>query len=170
MSLSFQKGFTLIELLVTTCIMLIILVMATTFGPTILARNRSLAVFDQLSLAIQTARSIALNTNEDVILCHSSDGEHCVGAWAEGQLLFVDKDKNGKLNSDDILLQYFPSFKKLADLDWHGFQSDDILIFHPDFFKNVLNGSFIYTPKNLSEHFSWKMVVNRLGRVRKEVI
>lgn len=98
-----QKGFTLIELLLVICVTGILLLMA--IGPIGRVYNRF-----QLGSAAASNRQMLYNAMtsshlyDNVIVCFSKDNKHCSGKQEPMIVAFVDLNKNGKRDEDEILL------------------------------------------------------------------
>ena len=87
-----QKAFTLVELLVTLSVVAILIAIAAPSFTTQMLNNRSIALGEDFSNAINMARVEAVKRSGRVSICASIDGQVCAGAgaWANGFIVFVD--------------------------------------------------------------------------------
>ena len=81
--------------------------------------------------------------------------------WSAGIALWRERDCKEKGSA----ALYTWQWKHAAyHVTWHGFQSNTQLRFTPDLSQSALNGHFLI---ETSDHHGIKIMVNRLGRVRK---
>jgi len=86
-----QKAFTLIELMTTVAIAAVVLGVAVPSFNTSILNNRSVALGEDLSSALNLARSEAVKRNARVSVCASTNGTACTGnVWTSGFIAFVD--------------------------------------------------------------------------------
>lgn len=85
-----QKGFTLIELMVTITVLAIVVGIAIPSFYTQIQNNRSMALGEEFTSALNYARSEAVKRGKRVSLCASADGSKCSGSWPQGWIAFVD--------------------------------------------------------------------------------
>lgn len=84
------KGLTLIELLVTIAVLAILLTIALPSFRTAIQNNRLATQGNDLVTAMQLARAESLKRRRPVIVCASSDGATCQGAWTDGWIVAED--------------------------------------------------------------------------------
>lgn len=105
-----QPGFTLIELLTATTVAALLLALALP-GFRSLTDNRRLNTFsDELSVALNLARSEALKRADRVTLCPANAAaDNCGADWSGGWLVFAELDPPlAALNGRDEVLRHFP--------------------------------------------------------------
>lgn len=87
-----QGGFTLIELMVTIAVLAIVVTIAAPSFTTMINNNRSVALGEELAIALNYARSEAVKRGSRVSICASSDGASCTAAntWTQGWIVFTD--------------------------------------------------------------------------------
>lgn len=100
------RGFTFIEIMIAS----IVFAMLVTLG---LPNYRDWIASRQLANhahfvadTLDVARSEAIKHGYRVNLCKSRDGRQCSdsGGWEEGWLLFVDENRSGQIDDDEIVL------------------------------------------------------------------
>lgn len=100
-------GFTIIEAMVTIAILAIVTAIAVPGMTAFLASNRLSSSANETLGAMMLARSEALRTARQVVVCKSSDSSSCsAGAsWADGWIVFVDEDASGARNGSEAVLR-----------------------------------------------------------------
>ncbi|AGA91849.1 prepilin-type N-terminal cleavage/methylation domain-containing protein [Thioflavicoccus mobilis 8321] len=106
-----MRGVTLIELVVTLSIVVILLTIAVPSFQNAIATNRIAALTNELSTALQLARSEAVNRGRTVTVCKSDDLSDSTPScntsadWEDGWVVFVDTNDNGALDSGELPLR-----------------------------------------------------------------
>jgi len=104
-------GFTLIELLVTIAILAIIASLAAPEVGVFVSRSAMRGISADFTLGMQRARSEAINRNQCVVMCMSSDGTSCADTgtnWGVGWIVFPSlgcSDTQPVAASDIILVR-----------------------------------------------------------------
>jgi type IV fimbrial biogenesis protein FimT len=65
--------------------------------------NRMSTQINELLATLNYARSEAIKRSNDISVCNSSDGTSCSGSWKDGWIVFVDTNKNGAVDGEDVL-------------------------------------------------------------------
>jgi type IV fimbrial biogenesis protein FimT len=122
---SIQKGFTLVELVVTIAILAILTTLAVPgFGEMLRQWQRDNAT-RELALSMQIARSEAIKTSRQIVVCPSLDGIACVASteWRNGWMVFVDDGagttanaNNQSYDAGERVLKVVPSLTGLTSL------------------------------------------------------
>lgn len=106
-----MAGVTLIELTVTLAVAAILLTIAVPSFQSVMRTNRIAAVTNELSTALQLARSEAVTRGTRVTVCKSddvSDGTptcNSSASWQNGWLVFVDNDQDGTFDPGELALR-----------------------------------------------------------------
>jgi type IV fimbrial biogenesis protein FimT len=114
-----KNGFSLIELLTVLAVGIIALGIGIPSLNTLLSGNHQSTEINKFVRHLHLARSYAVNTGEDHVLCPSSDNISCLDAtsWDQGFILFQDDNQNGKREQDESLLRVSdPSGKFAIDM------------------------------------------------------
>ena len=101
------RGFTLIEMLVSLALLAVLIAAVAPSFHGLLQGNLAAAHAETLMTSLTLARSEAIKRNVRVTLCKSADGANCTtaGDWAQGWLIFVDRDGDGALDAGEDLLR-----------------------------------------------------------------
>ncbi|MFU8798105.1 MAG: GspH/FimT family pseudopilin [Gammaproteobacteria bacterium] len=153
-------GYTLLELLITLGIISILLLVAIPGWQALLEKNRATVVVNQLREAIYYARSEALKRGVTVSVCKTVDQITCSGTWAEGQLVFLDINRSGIIQSPNDILRVFDPLPAGSILTWKGaLGQEDYVQVKPSY---VTPGTFYFCPG------AREIKVSVTGRVRVE--
>lgn len=93
-----EAGVTLVELVIALAIAVITLALGAPTLARLKAQVQVRTVQGQITHALQHARHAAIMRSTRVMLCPSSDGQHCRSgfAWHAGWLIALDADHDGK--------------------------------------------------------------------------
>ncbi|MDH3452258.1 MAG: GspH/FimT family pseudopilin [Gammaproteobacteria bacterium] len=87
-------GFTLTELLITLTVAAILTALAVPSYRSYIQSSRMASATNDLVAVLNTARSVAISTGQQVVFCASSDQATCSGTWNDGWILFTDCNAN----------------------------------------------------------------------------
>jgi type IV fimbrial biogenesis protein FimT len=107
-----HSGFSLVELLVALIVVSVLVAMAAPSLQSFLANTRVAGQANDLTGAINLARSEAVRTNSGVTLCKSADGATCATTgtdWAIGWIVFNDPNFNGTVDTGETVIRVFPA-------------------------------------------------------------
>lgn len=96
-----QRGFTLVELMITLAVVAILVALAAPPFQSFVENNRSVTATNEFLSALTLTRSEAVKRDRVTVLCASSDGATCTGAWNEGWIAFEDANGNGALDGGE---------------------------------------------------------------------
>lgn len=156
-------GFTLLEVLVTLSIIVLLSALSAPIFSSI-EKNRQLSALRRLYQINQYARSLAINRNQVITLCGTTDGAVCTKEWDNASVLvFFDENDNHQLDTDEILYQNQQFSDSL--IHWRG-SNRDYMRYHP---KGYLFdwGRYTYCPNDDSTN-AHQLVFNRMGRAYKK--
>lgn len=100
-----STGFTLVELMITIAIVAILAALALPSFQGVIRSNRVATTTNEFTAFVSYARSEAMRNSRGAVLCASADGATCGGTWAQGWLLFSDRNSNGTLQAEDPVLR-----------------------------------------------------------------
>ncbi len=159
------RGFTLSELVVAMAVCAISLAVAAPSFSSLLASQRLIGTSNRVLVEIQSARLLAVHSNNRATICGSDDGETCNGSanWSSGTLTFLDNNRNGRRDALE------PALRRLHLEELHGLQigtsnGRKSLAFTPAGFTAGTNLTLHICAHNRRE---WRqIIVNLAGRSR----
>jgi len=103
-----KKGFSLIELVVALSIAGILISYALPSLHSIRLNKTLMNERDRLMVSLAYARTHAVNTQQQVIVCPSLSGHDCDNQsnWNQGWIIFDDPNRNRQLDTNEKLLQF----------------------------------------------------------------
>ncbi len=155
-------GHTLVELLFCLLIAGILLGLASPSIVTTLQRNRETAAVNQLIGALHYARSTAVMERKVVGICAGMSSCNSTSQWRDQLIVFLDKNRNGQLDTDEELLKVVPLAPEL-EMHWRSFRSTRFVQYQPDGTTLGTNGTFLICRSDTPFR---AVVINLTGRVR----
>ena len=159
-------GFSLIELLVALAIASILLGLAAPSFSEIIQNNRLTGQLNHLTSQLLYARSEAVKSNRNVIVCKSTDGMNCTNAshWEDGWIVFADDDRDRQRDGSEALLAVQPLIEHDLSINYGAFPSDNYVLYKPDG-SSLGNGTFTFCD-NRGKDKARALVLYRTGRLR----
>lgn len=113
------RGFTLLEMLVVMVIAAVLVSVAVPSLASVMNSIKLSSASNAFLSYLHLARSEAIKRNSRVALCKSADSLTCTtaGGWAQGLIVFHDRNNNGFLDAGETLIQRsqaFPSALKMV--------------------------------------------------------
>lgn len=101
-----NRGFSALELMLCLLVLSILGLVAIPSFKSMGSSTQVRAASSALIVSLQRARSEALSTGRNVVLCPSSDQQRCRqdSNWSDGWLLFRDDNRNGRFDPVEALL------------------------------------------------------------------
>jgi type IV fimbrial biogenesis protein FimT len=101
-----QRGFTLVELVVTIALLAILTMLAIPSFSEVLRQWRRDSATRELSTSLQIARSEAVKTSRQTVICPSVDQTACTASneWNTGWIVFVDDGAGTQTNANNQVL------------------------------------------------------------------
>jgi len=160
-SFSLNKGFTIIEVLTTVVIISGLFFILMPLGQSFFSKNLLEKRVNSISKAIKFARNKAVLDGKNIVLSGINDKD----GWLSGMQMFIDNTGNYHFEPGDEMIRKWQWEQRIIKVSWHGFSSDNYLLFSNKLKKSVLNGYFSLSQNNKVKS---KIILNRLGRLRIE--
>jgi type IV fimbrial biogenesis protein FimT len=110
-----MRGFTLLELMVVVAVVAILAAIAFPSFQSTIRSNRLATTANQISTALNLARSQAIENTRGAGVCGSLNGSTCDNAgWNTGVLVWRDDNPNGNLDGGEPVLSYSTVSDQLA--------------------------------------------------------
>lgn len=159
-----ERAFTLIELLTVLAILAVLAGVAIPNLTETIRKNRTLAAVTELQGALNFARQSAMTRSSHVVLCKSTDGEHCnhsLPDWNSGWLIFdnLDRDSATQVGAREPILQARGASSKRGRI----ISNRNSFTFRPVGLRSV-NGTFRYCSEG--GRYDRALIVSVRGRVR----
>ncbi|MBA3536401.1 MAG: GspH/FimT family pseudopilin [Tatlockia sp.] len=151
-------GLSLLELVAGLVILSILFFFCLPLGLSIYRNNQVEIIKNEISAAVQFARTTAALRGLPLILTplpQSSD-------WSAGMILFVDNERHQYSEKTELIHQWQWNYQGIR-INWQGLYSKNYLLFAAEQKHAAASGHFII------QHVqgkSLKITLNRLGRVR----
>lgn len=158
------KGFTLTELLVALALLGILMSIGVPSLDQLVDQQRLDSVQDSLVRSIRFTRNEAIERNEAVVMVPLA------GNWNDGWQVFVDRDNNLQLGTDDVLLledQAALVTGVAATGELQRYVRYNGLGESEQIYGGFLAGSFRLCPPDLAQP-GRQLIINRVGRLRTE--
>jgi type IV fimbrial biogenesis protein FimT len=170
------NGFTLIELILVVGLAAVIAAMAVPTMGDMLERNRAGALGREFFTSLSLARSTAVMTGKNVVVCKSPDGLGCAteGDWSQGWLIFEDYDKDkscwdaaaARCSDGGRILQVYPA-QAQQQVTLRGNENvRNLIVFNPQGKVAKTNGTLTLCRVRDNAALGG-MVISTPGRVRK---
>lgn len=166
-----HRGFTLIELLVVLTVSAIILATAVPALRSFVLNNQRAAAVNELTTALNFARSEALKRARPIAVCHVSDAAkpqpqcNTGNGWEAGWVVFADTDENGEVAPNEEVIRRYEGLGSEATL--HGNQSNGLVRFDRLGASQGFNGTITYCDRRGTKA-GRSVIISNQGRVRIE--
>lgn len=160
-----SSGFTLIELIITLAIVAILAASSAGFG-NIIQRNEMTTVINTLIADMNFARSEAIKTGTEVIICITDDQENCArgNEWQNGWLIYYDIDGDRRRDSNENSSRAQTTLSKTTSVTYNGRPVDNFIRFSANGTTNY-NGTFIVC-NSRDPALKRAIILSNTGRLR----
>lgn len=159
-------GTTLIELTIVLLILGVLADLGLRGWSASLERHQSKRVARDLLATISLARTSSVMQKQWVTICPSMNGTACSREWGRGVLVFLDADRDARLDPEDRTIHHFRPIPAGSRLSWRSFRNKPYIQITQTGRTNHQNGSFIYCPANGDPRNARVVIISKLGRVR----
>ena len=158
---------TLIELLVTLAVAAILMSAALVSASHWIEQGRASAAINQMLGAVQFTRHAAVTYRTTATLC-PADGLKCGrrNDWHNGALMFLDRNVNGRVDGEDVVLRQLPRLRSGARIYWRSFRNRSYLSIKPSGLTDWQNGHLLYCPPSRDPLYAREVIINAQARVR----
>lgn len=132
-----NKGFTLIEIFFVVLFMSIALFFAMPFGFDFFYKNQEKILIKSLKEAVLEANMNAILEGVPFVLAGINED------WSAGLIMYRDTYHHRLNREEDILFTW--KFRRGTHLEWHGFQSNERIIFSKEPSEARSNGTWTYS-------------------------
>ena len=98
-----QTGFTLIELMITVAVAAVLMGVAMPVLSGLVFRTPLSTTTNELVSQLALARSEAVSSGRETVLCGSTDGFSCDGRWERGFAIWTDNNRNGTADANEFV-------------------------------------------------------------------
>jgi|TARA_B100000497_G_scaffold58179_1_gene66168 type IV fimbrial biogenesis protein FimT len=160
-------GYSLIEIIIVMAIASIMMNLAVPSVTKIYHRSQATAMINWLVGTIHFTRHAAVNYGTTATLCPSVNVSiGCGGEWHNGVIVFLDHNRDAKINGRDKILSSFTPSVKNGTLKWRSFKNKKYLQLTEFGYTNYQNGNFVYCTDSRDAKLARQLVINVQGRVR----
>lgn len=161
-----ERAFSLIEIMISLSIMGLILVMTLPGLMNFYHHSVEEQVLLRLLRVLTFAHQEAVIKRMAVAVCKSSDSQHCLGEWSDGQIVFVDSYGDGSIRSKEQVLAVRQGIKQNGYLYYRAYPHyRNYLLFTSHGWMANDNGTFWYCAKE-QVHPVWALVLAKSGIIR----
>lgn len=161
------KGFTLIETMVVLMVMGIILGLGMPSFLNLMEKMGTESETKMLLEGLRTARLIAIEGKQNVVVCSSTDNENCGSAaadWDKGFLVYIDTDNNDELDSGEEIL-FTHQFKESLHITNKSEQNQPIYYNENGWAAGSADTIYICAKEGSDEN-AYSVIISRAGRPR----
>ena len=159
-------GLTLVELIVALAVLTLLIAIGVPSLTTLSIRNEQTTSLNGFLSHFYLARSLAIQKEQHIVICPSSDGEGCKEEpiWSAGLIIFEDSKRDGVLAPDEpIVAKYL--LPEHAELLIHSSEHRKRVVYHGDGRPSGYNLTLTFCdPKERIEPKA--LIVNNVGRIR----
>jgi type IV fimbrial biogenesis protein FimT len=163
------RGVGLINLVVTVAIASIVLLTGLPGLSRTVKLNKMASQYNQVLSLVFMARQAALSYRSFVTICPSADAKVCNRDWTSGMMVFVDHDKDKKLEDDDILIKFLPHGDGDIAITWKSFRSNNFFHFARNGWTDYYNGTFRFCFGGDDLSYNRALIISKVGRVRTSI-
>ena len=98
-----NQGFTFLEFIIVAAIIVFLMAVAVPNYTRVAAQNRITAAANELVILLRLAKTEAIRTRQNVVVCASANGTTCSSVIQKQFIMFNDKNKNGQVNSGETI-------------------------------------------------------------------
>lgn len=159
-------GLSLIELLAALAIAGTLTGYALFWSAEWVAEKRANATVNSFAAAVHIARQSAIMDNVTVTLCPmAADGCGPRNTWHAGATIFVDHDRDRRIDGRDHVIKTFANFTDGTRVYWRSFRNRSFLRFTGNGLTDWQNGNFLFCPEDNDPRHARQLILNTAGRM-----
>ncbi len=165
------RGFTLVEVMIVLVIAVIIMSIGIPSVMGTIASNRVTAASNGLVTALNLAKSEAIRSQQNVILCKSANGTQCGDnsvSWADGWILFYDEDGNQSVDAGEKIIRIQAAPHTSLNFVFKTDSGNSYISFEPNGRKGYTNEEHFCFRNSYDESISRKVIISPVGRIQTE--
>ncbi len=159
------RGFTLIELMATLAIAAVLVTLSIGFG-SLIQRNQLITAINTLVNDMNFARSEAIKSGTEIVICITNDGVNCNKGdrWQQGWMIYHDRDGNRRRDHGESIIRRKNAFAEQTLIRYNGRPVDNYIRFQATG-STQYNGTFSFCHKT---HGNYKraLILSNTGRLR----
>lgn len=160
------EGFTLVETMMVLILAGIILAIGVPSFLNLIEKMSTESEAKVLVEGLRTARLLAIEERQNVVVCPSADGSTCGNDWNKGFLVYRDDNNNHTLNSGEEI--YFAHLFKDSVQVKTGSGQNQRFFYNENGWAAGSAESLLVCARTGTNQNSFRVVVNRAGRIRVE--
>jgi type IV fimbrial biogenesis protein FimT len=161
-----HRGLSIIELLVALAVTAVLAGYALFWSSDWVSEKDADARVRSFATAINLARQTAIMGNVPVTLCPIDDsGCGRRNAWHSGGIIFVDFNRNRRIDGNDYEVKRLPRLKPGTRVYWRSFRNRSYLRFTARGLTDWQNGHFLFCPDDGNAAHARMLVLNAAGRM-----
>jgi len=157
-----QKGITVLELLIATSVFCLLTSLAVPSFSHLLKQKQQDKTVEAFIHTMNFARQTAVDYTNDVIICSSSNEQSCDEDWNQPLMVFLDVNKNKKLDEDERLLRKLEAPTDRQIVNWRSAQP--YIKFSAQGY--AMSGRLYYCDKSDPERYRAQLILFNSGRTR----
>ncbi|PAU55672.1 GspH/FimT family pseudopilin [Pseudomonas indica] len=157
------NGFTLLEAITSLIVLITLASLAIPSFGNLLRTQQLESSVQSMQTSLSLARQEAIKQGKSFTLAPTGR------TWADGWMLFQDANRNGTLDSGELVFRSFPPLPDEVTLVGNGNVSEYIR-YTPDGRATLVNGGFQAGTLTLCRHgttIGYELILSRSGRVRR---
>jgi Tfp pilus assembly protein FimT len=162
-----ELGVSLLDLLIATSLFFILTAIAVPSFSHLLKKNQQKETLYSIKQLLNYGRQEAVDRRETVVVCSSADEMNCSSDWEHPFIVFVDKNRNNRLDEDETLLRSLDLLQPLQSLSWRSSLNKPFVHFDENGSTRYQSGRIYYCDLSSdTNNYKAQLIVYRTGRVR----
>lgn len=163
-----QQGLTLLELLIGLILISLLISTGVPGLSRLIHSHRAESAYQELFSLVQFARIHSVTYHTQVILCPSSNQNHCDGNWNNDLMIFVDLNHDEQRNDDEVILRVLENDDdEHSHLSWQASGSTRYLRYKEDGTTANQNGRLTFCLTQGEQVYARQIIMYRTGRARR---